>query len=74
MRPRRSGGAGWPGPPGWPLPFGAVLAGRLLADRLAAARLLPVLAAVGCGYLASLAVLLAQGRRPRSTASGRTPC
>ncbi len=41
------------------LPFGAVLAGRLLADRLAAARLLPVLAAVGCGYLVSLAVLLA---------------
>ena len=41
------------------LPFGAVLAGRLLADRLAAARLLPVLAAVGCGYLVSLGVLLA---------------
>ena len=41
------------------LPFGAVLAARLLADRLAAARLLPVLAAVGCGYLVSLGVLLA---------------
>ncbi len=41
------------------LPFGAVLAARLLADRLAAARLLPVLGAVGCGYLASLGVLLA---------------
>jgi hypothetical protein len=41
------------------LPFGAVLAGRLLADRLATARLLPVLAAVGCGYLASLGILLA---------------
>ncbi len=40
-------------------PFGAVLAARLLADRLAAARLLPVLAAVGCGYLVSLGVLLA---------------
>jgi hypothetical protein len=42
------------------LPFGAVLAARLLAARLAAARLLPVLAAVGCGYLASLGVLLAR--------------
>ncbi len=41
------------------LPLGAVLAARLLADRLAAARLLPVLAAVGCGYLVSLGVLLA---------------
>jgi hypothetical protein len=33
------------------LPFGAVLAGRLLAARLTEARLLPVLAAVGCLYL-----------------------
>jgi hypothetical protein len=41
------------------LPFGAVLAARLLADRLDAARLLPVLAAVGAGYLVSLGVLLA---------------
>ena len=41
------------------LPFGAVLAARLLAGRLAAARLLPVLAAVGCGYLVSLGILLA---------------
>ncbi|HTT53195.1 MAG TPA: hypothetical protein VMH35_17505 [Streptosporangiaceae bacterium] len=46
------------------LPFGAVLAARLLADRLladrlAAARLRPALAAVGCGYLVSLGVLLA---------------
>jgi hypothetical protein len=41
------------------LPFGAVLAARLLADRLAAARLLPVLATVGGGYLVSLGVLLA---------------
>lgn len=41
------------------LPFGAVLAARRLADRLAAARLLPVLAAVGGGYLVSLAALLA---------------
>ena len=41
------------------LPFGAVLAARLLAGRLAAARLLPVLAAVGGGYLVSLTMLLA---------------
>ncbi len=41
------------------LPFGAVLAARLLADRLDAVRLLPVLAAVGAGYLVSLGVLLA---------------
>jgi hypothetical protein len=36
------------------LPFGAVLAGRLLAERLTAARLLPALAAVGCCYLVAL--------------------
>jgi hypothetical protein len=36
------------------LPFGAVLAGRVLAERLTAARLLPVLAAVGCCYLVAL--------------------
>jgi hypothetical protein len=36
------------------LTFGAVLAGRLLAERLTAARLLPVLAAVGCCYLVAL--------------------
>jgi hypothetical protein len=36
------------------LPFGAVLAGRLLAERLTAARLLPLLAAVGCCYLVAL--------------------
>jgi hypothetical protein len=36
------------------LPFGAVLAGRLLAERLTAARLLPALAAVGCCYLIAL--------------------
>jgi hypothetical protein len=36
------------------LPFGAVLAGRVLADRLIQARLVPALAAVGCGYLAAL--------------------
>jgi hypothetical protein len=36
------------------LPFGAVLAGRLLADRLILARLLPALTAAGCCYLAAL--------------------
>ena len=36
------------------LTFGAVLAGRLLAERLTAARLLPALAAVGCCYLIAL--------------------
>ena len=36
------------------LPFGAVLAGRVLAERLTAARLLPALAAVGCCYLVAL--------------------
>ncbi len=36
------------------LPFGAVLAGRVLAERLTAARLLPVLAAMGCCYLVAL--------------------
>ena len=46
------------------LPFGAVLAARLLAGRLAAARLLPVLAAVAGGYLVSLGVLLAHSPVP----------
>ena len=46
------------------LPFGAILAARLLADRLAAPRLLPALAAVGCGYLISLGVLLAHSPVP----------
>ncbi len=36
------------------LPLGAVLAGRLLADKLTAARVLPALAAVGCLYLVAL--------------------
>ena len=36
------------------LTFGAVLAGRTLAERLTAARLLPALAAVGCCYLIAL--------------------
>jgi hypothetical protein len=36
------------------LPFGAVLAGRLLAERLASVRMLPVLVVVLVGYMASL--------------------
>jgi hypothetical protein len=36
------------------LAFGAVLAGRTLAARLAVARLLPALAVVACGYLLAL--------------------
>ena len=50
------------------LPFGAVLAARLLASRLAAARLLPVLAAVAGGYLISLGVLLAHSPVPPQAA------
>jgi hypothetical protein len=46
------------------LPFGAVLAARLLAGRLAASRVLPVLAAVGGGYLVSLGALLAHSPVP----------
>jgi hypothetical protein len=46
------------------LPFGAVLAGRLLAERLASARLLPVLALVLLGYTASLGRGLAQAPTP----------
>jgi hypothetical protein len=36
------------------LPFGAVLAGRLLAEKLIQARLLPTLTAVACCYLVAL--------------------
>jgi hypothetical protein len=36
------------------LPFGAALAGRVLADRLTRARLLPALTVVACGYLVAL--------------------
>ena len=36
------------------LPFGAVLAGRVVSDRLTRPRLLPALAAVACGYLVAL--------------------
>ena len=46
------------------LPFGAVLAGRVLADRLTQARLLPALAVVAAGYLAALAVGVLQPQPP----------
>jgi hypothetical protein len=46
------------------LPFGAVLVGRLLADRLVKARLAPLLAAVLLGYLLSLAYAAAQSPLP----------
>ncbi len=36
------------------LPFGAVLAGRVLAEKVIRARLLPALAVVGCCYLVAL--------------------
>jgi hypothetical protein len=42
------------------LPFGAALAGRLLAGRLARARLLPALAAVLAGYLFSFGRVVSQ--------------
>jgi hypothetical protein len=46
------------------LPFSAVLAGRLLAERLVAARLAPVLAVVLAGYLAGLAYSVGQQPAP----------
>jgi hypothetical protein len=46
------------------LPFGAVLAGRVLARRLRRARLLPALALVAVAYLASLGRLAAQPPAP----------
>ena len=46
------------------LPFGAVLAARLLAGRLAHARLLPALSVVLCGYLVSLGLVAASPVRP----------
>ena len=45
------------------LPFGAVLAGRVLAERLTQARLLPALAVVGCGYLVALGSGVLQPQR-----------
>jgi hypothetical protein len=46
------------------LPFSAALAGRLLARRLMAARLLPVLAVVLAGYLAGLGYEISQPSVP----------
>jgi len=46
------------------LPFGAILAARLLAGRLTAARLLPALAVVACGYLISLGTAAAHSPVP----------
>jgi hypothetical protein len=46
------------------LPFGAVLAGRLLADKLTQARLLPALAAVGCCYILALGYGVTRPQQP----------
>ena len=48
------------------LPFGAVLAGRLLAAPLLRARLVPVLAAAACCYLAALGYGVAQPQSANS--------
>jgi hypothetical protein len=42
------------------LPFGAVLAGRLLAGHLTRIRMLPALAAAGCCYILALACYVSQ--------------
>ena len=52
------------------LPFGAVLAGRLLAEPLARARLVPVLAGVLVGYVLALGYGVAQ---PSVAADGEYP-
>jgi hypothetical protein len=52
------------------LPFGAVLAGRLLAEPLARARLVPVLAGVLAGYVLALGYGVAQ---PAAAADGEYP-
>jgi hypothetical protein len=46
------------------LPFGAVLAGRMLADHLERIRLLPALAVVGCCYLLALGFYATRPQRP----------
>ena len=46
------------------LPFGAVLAGRLLADKLIQARLLPALTAVACCYLVALGYGVTRAQAP----------
>jgi hypothetical protein len=51
------------------LPFGAVLAARVLAKRLTQARLLPVLAVVACGYLVALGYGMRQPQVPARDAA-----
>jgi hypothetical protein len=51
------------------LPFGAVLAARVLAKRLTQARLLPALAVVACGYLAALGYGMLQPQVPAHDAA-----
>lgn len=51
------------------LPFGAVLAARVLARRLTQARLLPVLAVLACGYLAALGYSMGQPGVPARDAA-----
>jgi hypothetical protein len=46
------------------LPFGAVLAGRLLAEHVERVRLLPALAAIGCCYLLALGYSVTRWQRP----------
>jgi hypothetical protein len=46
------------------LPFGAVLAGRLLPERLTSARLLPALAVVLVGYIVTLAINIVPATAP----------
>lgn len=46
------------------LPLGAVLAGRVLAERLTQVRLLPALAVVACGYLVALGYGVRQPQVP----------
>ena len=54
------------------LPFGAALAGRVLAGPLTRARMLPALAVVLAGYLASLGQLVARpAAAPEAAALGR---
>lgn len=50
------------------LPFGAVLAGRVQAERLTRARLLPALAVVACGYVVALGHGIVQPQAPHDQA------
>jgi hypothetical protein len=51
------------------LPFGAVLAARVLAKRLTQAKLLPALAVVACGYLVALGYGVRQPQVPAHDAA-----